>query len=166
MPVEFTDEPAARIHTRRIHSVPYSSPEPEDAGFRFDPSNGRLDARRMDERWVSTMSALGRCVPELREPSRRGIILFVSDGLTSHCILGVDINVVEGEYQVMYMDPWGPERGSLLQAGRNVAGCTAKPVDGRPGFWLVGVRQLAIVLDDAMLVSRSEAAAERASDES
>lgn len=99
-----------------------------------------------DQRYVYVVGLLASL-------SRGPSILAISDGVTNHCVPSSGIAVQGRTYWIYYQDPWGPERGSFLQKGKNVAGVEAQPVEGTPGCWAVTHEELMRVLDSAIVVS-------------
>ena len=79
-------------------------------------------------------------------------ILALSDGVTNHCVTSSGISVDGRTYWIYYMDPWGVDRGSFLQKGKNVAGVEARPAEGQPGMWAITHEELIRVLDSAITI--------------
>jgi hypothetical protein len=92
--------------------------------------------------------------------------LALSDGVINHVVASTGIAVEGRTYWIYYRDSWGPEGGSFLQKGKNVAGVEARPVEGASGCWAVNHEELMRVLDSAIVESpkderESEPAGER-----
>jgi len=77
---------------------------------------------------VSTRTVLDVLV---RLGERARDVLLISDGNMSHAISLVRVTAPPGESpRLHFMDPWGEERGSFLEPGRNLAGVRARREGG------------------------------------
>lgn len=120
--------------------------EVEDVA-RCEPGQRTLGADPEDDVYIKVMGVLEQVRRE------RKIILFLSDGVTSHCVSASRYAVDGRQILVEVMDPaW---TNSFLHAGRNVAGICAKETD-REGFLSITHHELARVYRHALTVSVTE----------
>lgn len=146
MAVEFLADGDFQFDFSEPIEIPIGHSQTEEAQFK---SGGRTSAqglaRKADRDWVKQMDLLGR----MSEKDRMAI-LALSDGFTSHTVNLVSVAKDADDYWVTYLDPWPPERGSFLEDGKNVAGCTATCLDKQ--FWIIRADELFRVLDSAILI--------------
>jgi hypothetical protein len=118
----------------------------DDVAFRLVPSGAeqaRREARYLDGRWVFCMEIFARL--------KSSAAMAISDGVTSHMVAVTQVVRGEQDYQAVYIDSWGSQRGSMLQAGKNIAGCAAVPCLQKPGSWAISLGELSAVLDSVTL---------------
>jgi hypothetical protein len=119
-------------------------------------AEGASGADPEDEKYLSLMKVLA----ELR--AGRNVVLMLSDGVTSHCVVAARYVTDGRRLLVEVMDPaW--QWSSFLRAGRNVA-CVAADETGREGFLLVCHQELARIYRAAVLVSPTDERAGNARD--
>jgi len=131
--------------------VPTISVQSEEVPFRLEAgAAARDEARRADRHWVSCMQMLA----QIAGPNPG--IMAVSDGITSHTVTAFGVVKGPEDYLVLYHDPWGPQRGSFLQRGMNVAGCAATLLEDGSGLWAIRAGELFRLLDSVLVISPKE----------
>lgn len=134
--IDIFDDPI-EIDTKQIQT--------EEANVNLDKeSTPYQQARRADSFWVRQMHILGELA------NIDNAVLELSDGNISHTVAFKGLIKGEDDYYVHYIDSWGTERGSFLQAGKNIAGCEAEELE--PGNLIIPAEQLINVLDSAVTI--------------
>ena len=144
MAINFTELADDQVDFGKPREIQILSARIEAVQSRVETGDGRRrDARLADSRWVFCMDAIAGFGEELA-------ILALSDGVTCHMVTACRVEKGVDDYLVIIADPWGPELGSFLQEGRNVAGCAAQL--SADGYWAIPAGQLWRVLDSATII--------------
>jgi hypothetical protein len=147
MGVEFSTDVEPQIDFPEPTEIATSHSQTEEAQVRSAvPSSAQDSARKADRDWVEHMDLLGRMSGEAGAG-----ILALSDGFTSHMVTLSSVAKGADDYWVTYVDPWPPERGSFLEEGKNVAGCTATCLQEQ--VWIIRAEELFRVLDSAIVIT-------------
>ena len=125
------------------------APETERAELSDLVQFSQTNEDELDAKYISVVSLLNGL-------QQSPAILALSDEVTNHMVTAIGFSVQERTCKILYHDPWGPERGSFLQKGKNVAGVEAQPAEGQAGCWVVTHLELACVFDGAIVVSAKD----------
>jgi hypothetical protein len=139
MAIDFAGSDVDPSEFGKPEEVPVLSVKTEPVQVRVETGNSvQRDARQADSKWVFCMSTIAVL------PSEMGV-LALSDGVTNHMVNSLRVEKSEDDYLLIYDEPWETQRGSFLEAGKNVGGCAAERRSD--GSWAIPARQLWRVLD-------------------
>ena len=99
--------------------------QPMDPGMIFESgTHAPPDSHEELAQWMQTLAGLQGSAGAIA-------VLFLSDGVTNHCINFLRVFAERRTYRIAYRDSWGRagQPGSFLQEGNNVAGVKAELAD-------------------------------------